>query len=75
MAQEYQLSPSPARAGYRSYDPLSQQRRMYGILLNVSYTDVNIVIDTEETAVAVGQLRLLGTANFSLLGTARLAIL
>ena len=75
MSQEYELSPSPPRAGYRAYDPLSPQRRMYGILLNVSYTDVNIVIDDGETAVAVGQLRLLGTTNFSLLGTAKLAIL
>lgn len=75
MAQEYALSPSPPRAGYRSYDPLSSQRRLYAILLNVSYTNENFVIDDGETAVGHAQLRLLGTTNFSVLGTGKLAIL
>jgi hypothetical protein len=73
--QEYPLSQSPARRGYRAYDPLSPQRRMYAVLLNVSYTGENIVIDDGETAVGQQQLRLLGTTNFSILGMGKLAIL
>ena len=75
MGQEYELAASPARRGYRAYDPLSSQRRLYAILLNVSYTDENFIVDVGETAVGHAQLRLLGTTNFSVLGTGKLAIL
>lgn len=75
MPQEYSLNPSPARSQYRTYDSLSPSKKLYGMLLNSSYTDINIVIENEETAVGQLQLRLLGTTNFSILGTGKLAIL
>lgn len=71
---EFELFPTPPRATYRGYDPLSQDRRMYAILLNETYDDMNMVIRDGETAVATMQLKLLGTTNFSILGTGRLAV-
>ena len=75
MAQEYTIAPSPARRGYRTNDALASQRRLYAILLNVSLTDEDFVVEDGETAVGHAQLRLLGTTNFSVLGTGKLAVL
>lgn len=72
---EFELFPTPQRAAYRSYDPESTDRRMYAVMLNKVYLNTNLVIRDNETAVAVGDLELQGTATLSLLGTARLVIL
>lgn len=72
---EFELFPTPPRPGYRSYDPESGDRRLYAIMLNRNYTNTNIVIRDNETAIAVGQLELSGNSSLSLLGTARLLIL
>lgn len=72
---EFELFPTPPRSAYRSYDPEGEDRRMYAMLLNESYTDVNIVVKDGETAVGTFSLQLLGTTNFSILGTGRLAVL
>ena len=71
---EYDLVQTPPRAGYRSYDPQSEDRRLYAMQLNETYNNVNIVVRDGETAVASMSLRLLGTTNFSLFGTARLVV-
>lgn len=72
---EFELFPTPPKTEYRSYDAVSDDRRMYAMLLNESYDSVNIVIKDNETAVGHFQLKLLGTTNLSLLGNSRLAIL
>ena len=72
---EYDLAPTPPRTGYRSYDPQSEDRRLYAMLLQETYTSLNIVVRDGETAVGTHSLKLLGTTNFSLFGNSRLAIL
>ena len=72
---DFDLVPTPPRADFRSYDALSEDRRMYAILLQEQYDSVNIVVKDNETAVGHAQLKLLGTTNFSVLGTGKLAIL
>ena len=72
---EYDLVASPARPGYRTNDALSPSRRLYSMLLQETYTNQNVIIEDNEIAMGSFQLKLLGTTNFSLLGSSRLAIL
>lgn len=72
---EFELSPTPPKADYRSYDTVSDDNKMYAVMLNETYTNSSIVIKDNETAVAVGELKLLGDSSLSLLGSARLFIL